>query len=76
MVPETTQEDTMAKKNQKMVEEITAMDADFAQWYTAKRQSLSLIPVSRAVWSFVPTAMPSGKIYSGSWTQNSRRPDM
>ena len=28
------QEDTMAKKNQKMVEEITAMDVDFAQWYT------------------------------------------
>ncbi len=24
----------MAKKNQKMVEEITAMDVDFAQWYT------------------------------------------
>ena len=36
----------MAKDNKKLVEAITSMDVDFAQWYTdvVKRRSQSIIP--------------------------------
>ena len=42
----------MADKNKKMVEQITSMDVDFAQWYTdvVKRRSLPIIQALRGVW--------------------------
>ena len=38
--------------NKKMVEAITSMDEDFAQWYTdvVKKRSFAIMPASRDVW--------------------------
>ena len=45
------QGDNMAKDNKKMVEQITSMDVDFAQWYTdvVKKAELMDYPALKAV---------------------------
>ena len=59
----------MAKKNQKMVEEITAMDVDFAQWYTdvvkkaelcsytSVKGCMAIKPAGYAIWEKMQRAL-------------------
>ena len=50
-------------KEKKMVEAITSMEDDFAQWYTdvVKKAELCDYASVKAAWSLSPTATPVGK---------------
>lgn len=52
-------------EQKKMVNDITAMDEDFAKWYTdvVKKAELAEYTSVKAVWLFVPTVMRYGKIF-------------
>ena len=52
----------MAKNNQKMVDAITSMDEDFAQWYTdiVKKAELSSYTSVKGCMVIRRMAMPSG----------------
>ena len=52
-------------KEKKMVEEITSMSEDFAQWYTdiIKRRNYAVIQESEDAWLFSLTDMLYGKIF-------------
>lgn len=67
----------MAKNNQKMVEEITAMDVDFAKWYTdafCKKGRAGLHQRQRMHGHPSLWLRHLGKAFSAFWTACSRRP--
>ena len=56
-------------KEKKLVEAITSMDEDFAQWYTDVVKKAELIDYTSA-----KGCMQSGRISSMSWIADSKRP--
>ena len=62
----------------KLVEAITSMDEDFAQWYTDVCKKAELIDYSSIKGMFIyrpydRPVMPSGKIYRRNSTEDSRK---
>ena len=65
------------KGQQKLVEAITSMDVDFAQWYTDVVKKAELIDYSSGKGMYdhqVRQAMRSGRISRKSLTADSKRP--
>ena len=62
-------------KDKKMVEAITSMEEDFAQWYTDVVKKAELVDYTSVKGCMVINrqVMQSGKISSMSWTDVSRR---
>ena len=66
----------MAKDNKKLVEAITSMDVDFAQWYTDVVKKAELIDYSSGKRMYDHSnrqAMRSGRISRKSLTADSKR---
>ena len=65
-------------KEKKFVEQITAMDVDFAKWYTDVVKKADLVDYSGVKGCMIirPTAMQYGKMYRSFLMQNSKRRDM
>ena len=61
--------------NKKMVEAITSMDTDFAQWYTdvVKKAELCDYASVKAVWSSSQLDMRSGRTSRKNWTADLKR---
>ena len=61
--------------NKKMVEAITSMDVDFAQWYTdvVKKAELCDYASVKGCMVIKPAAMRSGRISRRSWTADLRK---
>lgn len=59
----------------KLVEAITSMDEDFAQWYTdvVKKAELTDYSSVRGCMIYDRPVMPSGKIYRRNSTEDSRK---
>ena len=55
----------------KLVEAITSMDEDFAQWYTDVVKKAELTDYSSVFYD--RPVMPSGKIYRRNSTEDSRK---
>ena len=60
--------------NKKLVEAITSMDEDFAQWYTDVVKKAELCDYASVKGCMViKPAMQSGKISSTNWTEDLKR---
>ena len=62
-------------KDKKMVEAITSMEEDFAQWYTDVVKKADLIDYTsvKGCMAIKPAGYASGKISSMNWTEDSKR---
>ena len=61
--------------NKKLVEAITSMEDDFAQWYTdvVKKAELCGYTSVKAAWQSNLQDMQSGRTSSMNWTEDSKR---
>ena len=61
--------------NKKLVEAITSMEDDFAQWYTdvVKKAELCGYTSVKGCMAIKPADMRSGKISSTNWTEDSKK---
>ena len=60
-------------KEKKLVEAITSMEEDFAQWYTDVVKKAELMDYSSVKGCINPMVMPSGRIYRRISMQCSKR---
>ena len=59
--------------NKKLVEAITSMEEDFAQWYTDVVKKADLIDYTSVKGCMVIKPAGYGKIFSMNWTEDLRK---
>src|SRR5699024_12098653 len=66
----------MGQKDKQFVEKVTAMEDDFAQWYTdvVKQAELVYYGQVRGTMIIKPYGLLFGKIFAMNWTESLRKP--